>query len=192
MIRRQERVGIFKVDLVLTGGPFVVGGLDLKTHLIEGKHDIPPGVFTTVDWRQVEIPALVVGDGGRNPLFVKAEKEELAFRADIDGVTNSFGFLDTRRRITGVADKRLAVLGVDVTDQTGDLISPGFPGKEGKGFGNGPEVHIRLFNTGKPLNSGTVKHNLVVQGFFQLLDGDGDILYYPQDIRELQADEFYL
>ena len=44
-----EGVGVFKVDLVLAAGALVVGGFDLKAHLLQRQADFPAGGFPVVE-----------------------------------------------------------------------------------------------------------------------------------------------
>ena len=56
-----------EVDLVLARRDFVVRGLDVHAHLLEGDDDFAPHVLAQVHGRQVEVAGGVVGVGGGLP-----------------------------------------------------------------------------------------------------------------------------
>ena len=83
-----ECIGILKVDLMLTGGALVVRGFDLKAQGFQSQADLPAGVVTVVDGAQVEVAGLIAGLGGGLAVLVDLEQEELALRANVEGVAH--------------------------------------------------------------------------------------------------------
>ena len=73
---------------MLTGGALVVRGFDLKAQGFQSQADLPAGVVTVVDGTQVEVAGLVAGFGGGLAVLVDLEQEELALRANVEGVAH--------------------------------------------------------------------------------------------------------
>ena len=65
VVGRGQGVVVAEVNLVLPRGNFVVGGLHVKPHLLQGQDYVPAGVLAAVQGAQVEVAALIMGgDGG--------------------------------------------------------------------------------------------------------------------------------
>src|SRR5690554_4980630 len=74
-----------EVDLVLASCYLMVRGLNMKTHLLQGKHDRFPGCFPFVYGRKVEVPASVVGFHNGIPVGIHLEQEKLRFGSHVQG-----------------------------------------------------------------------------------------------------------
>ena len=60
IVRRGDRIGVFKIDLVLTGSHFMVGSFNLKTQLVQSDHDVPAAILPQVHGSQIKVATLVV------------------------------------------------------------------------------------------------------------------------------------
>ena len=83
IIGSAEGIGIPEVNFVLPRGYLMMGGLNLKSHFLQGQNHVPPGIFADVDGGQVKVTGPVTGDGGRVALGIPAKEEELWLRAGI-------------------------------------------------------------------------------------------------------------
>ena len=66
------------------------------------------------------------------------------------------------------------------------------PRQNYKGIQIGIQILIRLVNTGEALNGRTIDHNLIVQGFFDLITGNSHIFHRSEDIRKLHTDKLHI
>ena len=80
VVRRRQHIVIVKIDLVLARRDFVMRGLDVHAHLLEGDDDLAADVFAEIDRREVEVAGAIVRFGGRLAVAAQ-EQEELGFRA---------------------------------------------------------------------------------------------------------------
>ena len=76
----SQGIGILEVDLVLTFGDLVVRGLDLETHLLEGLDDLATAVIGLIFRIEREIAGDIVGNGGRQPVFIAARRGRIHTR----------------------------------------------------------------------------------------------------------------
>ena len=94
VVRRLERFGVAKIDLVLPRGDLVMPGLHFESHRDEIFHDKPADFLRAVDRRLIEIAAAVVRLGRRLALGVELKNEELGLHAGHHFVPESLGFGD--------------------------------------------------------------------------------------------------
>ena len=138
VVRGGEGVGVLEVNLVLPGGDLVMARLYLEAHLLEGEADVAADEFAVIDGTEVKVARLVAGLDGRAAVGIRLEEEELALRADVEGVAH---FRRPRegalQYAAGVADEGRAVGVVDVADEPRGAGRPGGPGQSVKLAGSG-------------------------------------------------------
>ncbi|MPM90430.1 hypothetical protein SDC9_137551 [bioreactor metagenome] len=165
VVGRFERVGVFKVDLVLAGRHLVVGGLDFKAHVFQRDADFSSGGLAMIQRPQIKIARLVVGLGGGLTRVVGLKQEELAFGADVKGVKPHVCcfFERTFEYVARISHKRGTVCIVYVTDEAGGLaVRALLPWEYREGIQVRVEVLVGLVDADKPLDGRTVKHDLIV------------------------------
>lgn len=188
-----EGVGVLEVDLVLAGGVFVVAGLNLKAHLLQGHTDLAPGPLAVIQGAQVEVAGLVVGLGGGLALVVGLKQEELGLRPHVEGVV-AHGLRPLEHpleHVPGVAHEGGTVGVVHVADQPGGLVLL-VPGVHHEGIQVGIEALVGLVNAHEALHRGAVEHDLVVDRPLNLGGRQRHVLELAENIGELEADEFDL
>ena len=184
IVRGFEHFVKTEVDFVLAFGNLVVRSLDFIAHIFERQANVAAALFALVGGTHIEIACHIGGFGGGVAVFVKLEQEKFAFRTDIEGVTHIGGFFNHLfQNISRIAEERgFAVRTVDIADQAGNSV---FPRQNDERIVIGAQIHIGLVDTHKALNRGAVKHTFVIQRFFQLAFGNGNIFHLPENIREL-------
>src|SRR5690554_1020915 len=83
IISSSQSVRILKVNLMLTGGHFMMGGLNLKTHSFKGQDNLPPGFLSPVQRSQIKITGLIMHFDHRVSLFIGFKEEKLRLRPDL-------------------------------------------------------------------------------------------------------------
>ena len=63
------------------------------------------------------------------------------------------------------------------------------PGEQREGVEVRLQVHVRLVDTDKALDGGTVEHDLAVQRLFNLAEREGDIFHEAENIHKLQPEK---
>ena len=189
VIRRDQRLIVLEINLVLAARHLVVAGFDFKAHVLEHHAHLAAGDFALVGRTQVEVTALVIGAGGRLAGIVGMEQEELQLRPDVEFIAHLAGALQHAfEHIAGVALKGPAISGINVADQAGDL-SLLAPGQDTEAVRIGIEAHIALLDAGKALDGRSVEAAVVLERLFHLAGGDGDALHRAENIGKLQAKE---
>ena len=186
-----EGVGVFEIDLMLAGSYFVVRGFDLKAKCFQGNADLAAGAFAVVEGAEIEVTGFIAGLCGWTACFVSVKEEEFAFRTDVEGITElgSVGE-DVLQHVAGIADKRGAVWIMDITDEAGDALVLWPPGQDGEGVKVGVQILVGFVDAGEAFDGAAVDHDLVVQRFFDLCAGDGDVFHLTENVSELHTDEF--
>ena len=92
----------------------------------------------------------------------------------------------------GGTSARGAVRIVDITDHTSNFSMLRTPWQDREGVQIRPQVLVRLVDTYKAFDRTAVDHDIVIDSFFDLAGGDGNIFKLTKDIRELQANELYV
>src|SRR4029450_7618903 len=88
-----EDVVVTEINLVLARRDFMVRRFDVKSHLLECKHDLAADVFAQVDGREVEIASGVMRLGGRLAV-APLKQEELRLRSGFHAESAISGQLD--------------------------------------------------------------------------------------------------
>ena len=116
-----------EVDFVLSLCNLVVGSLNLITHFLQSKANIASALLTLVGRSHIEITCNIGCFCGGLAFFIKLEKEELALRAYIEGITHIGGFFYClSENISGVACKRSNLIGtVNIADKACNAVLPG-------------------------------------------------------------------
>jgi hypothetical protein len=66
--------------------------------------------------------------------------------------------------VTRVADERLAIRGINITDETGDLAMARILEIENHPSGEiGMEIHIGFLDSDEAFDGGTIEHDLIVE-----------------------------
>ncbi|KYC61210.1 hypothetical protein B4100_3310 [Heyndrickxia coagulans] len=187
-------IRIFKINFVLAGCNFMVGRFNFKAHFLEFQYDVAPAVFAKVRRRQVKIAAVVVQLQCRFIFFIQLEEEEFRFRPKIKTREAKFFhfFQYPFQIIPRITFKRGAVRIINIANQTGDFPFLSGPRENDPCIIVRIQIHIRFFNPDKPFNRRAVEHDFIVERFFKLAERDFHVFNRPQNIRELQADEFHI
>ena len=178
---------------MLPGRDLVVGGFDIKPHLLERQHDFAPHIFTQVDRREIEVATRIVGFGGG--LAVAALKqEELGLGSRLHRKAFCGGQRDRPFQCrTGTADERRTVRVGDVADHPayalGRLIRPW---KDLKGRRVRLEEHVRFLDADEALNRRAVEHDPAVERLFELPVWHLDVFDDTEDVGELKAHKPHL
>src|SRR5262249_40477930 len=141
-------------------------------------------------WTQIEITGRVVRLGRGHAAF-RGKQKEFGFRAGLHLVALRGRESDhTLERHPRTSDERRAVGCVDVADHPCDVLAgwPG-PGEHAKCREVWTQVHVRLFDTHKSLDRGSVEHDVTVERLLELPIRDFDVLDRAKDVGELQAHE---
>ena len=193
IVRGLERLRGAEIDLVLAGALLMMRGLRLNVHLLERQADLTAHVFRLVERRDVEIFAVVVGDGGRVAVLVELEQVELARGAHgqrVAGLARAAARLP--QQIAAVALERRAVRVADVAVKANDAALCRAPRQHGKRGRVGEQQQVGCVNVEEAAQSGRVEMNAVFKGARQLGRLDGNILLVSENVAERQTDEFYV
>ncbi len=175
---------------MLTAGQLVVGGLNLKAHVLQRQADVAPDALAAVDGGHVKIAGLIPGMGGGLAVLGQLEQEKLALRPHIKRIAHGLSLLDgALEHIARVAHKGRAVVQMHVANQARHALMPGDPGQYGKGRQIREQAHVAFLNAHIPFDGAAVDGHLVVERALQLGGGEGHILELPKDIRKLEADK---
>ncbi len=172
-----------QVDLVLAVRRLVVRGDDADSHLLEREYNLPSQIAGDVKGCQVEV-STPVEDLRRVGVL---EKEELNFRAGVEGIALFGGFLEIPfQHVPGIALEWFHVGGVDVAENTGYRVLLGPPGKYFKGGQVGNGEHLPLVGPYKAQHGGAVKPDTLVDRIFELVYGDGVAFQKPENVGKPQ------
>ena len=188
-----QRVGVLEVNLMLSGGDLVMGGLDFEAHLLERHADFAAGALAVIERAEVEVAGFVARLGGRAARLVGLEEEELALGADVEGIAQLGRVLQRAlERAAGIADERRAVGVIDVADQAGNASVLRPPRQYRERIQIGAQILIGFVDADKALDGAAVDHDLVVHRLFDLRSGDGHVLQLAEDVRKLHTDELHV
>src|SRR5690606_25062707 len=132
----------------------------------------------------------------RKPPLVDHKQKEFCFDTGkhIEAETARF-FQILLQPCTWTTAKRTPVRVTDIANQTSNFAPfHVFEGENPERPRIRLQQHVRLFDSGEPFDSRSVKHNLPVQRLFKLTFGDLDILVAPHDVGKLKshkADSFF-
>ena len=169
IVRRAQDLVIFKVNFMLAFCVLVVGRFNFKAHAFKRQADVLAAVLALVNRAEVKIAAPVMAVGGGTSLFIRAEKEEFALRANIAGVAHVGGLFDCAlENMARIALKRGAVGEIYITDEPCGFSALALPGENNERVEVGVQAHIRLLNADKAVNRRAVKAAAVVKRFFKL------------------------
>ena len=148
-VRGDEGITIFEVDLVLAVSDFVVRCFNLKSHLPQGKDNIPSDILCRVCRSEIEICAMVF-KLRRRYAVIHFKQEKFKFGSGVKRESHLCGFSNgLSQNITGITLKRLIAVRLDITDKPGNLSFLGSPGKDHVCCRVRLKHHVRLFDTGK-------------------------------------------
>jgi hypothetical protein len=186
VVGRLQRGRMAEVDLVLSGGDLVVGGVHLDAQGLQRRHHRLAHVDAAVGG-EVEVAAAVVGQRLQRPGDVVAQQEELDLGPAPVLEVHLPGHLDgPAQGAAGVARVGLAVRGVGPADQPRRRRR--CPGQDPERLQVGHQEHVALGGAGEGLHRGAVEPGAVLDGVGQLLGGDGHVLHRAHDVGELQVD----
>ena len=178
---------------MLRRSDLMMGGSDLKSHVLQCQHHIPPGILAKIKRAHIKISALLMCQRRRQAVIIHVEKEKLTFRSHIHRIPHFFCLSDRLfQNIPGIYLIGRPICAVDVTDQTRHFTLLGSPREDLKGTQIRIKIHIRVLFSGKPFQRGHVKHTAVIQRLFQLAYRYSHIFHRSEDIRKLQPDESHI
>ena len=124
---------------MLRNGTLVMGGFDLKSHLLQRQADLTAAALPQIGRAHIKIARGVVRNRGGVAVLVGVEKEKLTLRAYIEGISHICRFLQGfAQDVTRISLKRLTVLFVNIADQARNFAMLRMPRKQAEG------VQIRL------------------------------------------------
>ena len=169
VVRRQQRVGVLEVDLMLPLGHLVMAGLDLEAHLLEHQTDLASHMAAVIDRRHIEVASRVRGARGRQALLIRLKQEELHLGADVERVAHVLRALERLfQNIARVARERRAVGIVHVADEPRGLARRGLPRKDRERVEVGAQILIRFMDAREALDRAAVDHDLVLDDLLDL------------------------
>ena len=193
VIRCLQGICILQINLMLARSDLMMAGFHLKSHLLQGQHNIPAYIFSQINGRYVKISGPLVGLCCRAPLFIGVKKEKLTLRPHLEHIPHIRRPFDSPlQHIAGIPLKWCAVRIVHVADQPCHSALLRSPWKDLKGVQIRMKVHIRLIDPHKALNGGTIKHTPVIQGLRQLSGRDRHIFKHPENIRKLKTYKLHI
>jgi hypothetical protein len=178
----RHGVGVLEVDLVLSGGDLVVGGLDFEAHLLQGENDVAARLFPAVDRRQVEVGPFVVGVHDRIAGGVPTEEEEFGLWSGDHRVAERRGLVHLLlQRHARAAGERAPIRVVHIADQTPDLLAALVrPGIDRERREVGDQVHVGFLDPREAFDRGAVELDLAVQSLLELRAGISTFLMTPR------------
>ena len=190
IVRRRQRVGIAKVDLVLPRAAFVVGAFGLNAHLLQHQADLPADVLAPVVGSDVHVAGLVVGDGGVSAVLVQLKQIEFHFGAE--GKVVASGVRIGHRLFQDAAGVPLegAAIGMEnIAEHPHHLALLGPPRQLYQRGRVRPQQQVGACLTAEALDGGGVDGDAVFKSAAQLTGHNGHIVLLSVDVAEGQADE---
>ncbi|OPZ80744.1 MAG: hypothetical protein BWY76_03262 [bacterium ADurb.Bin429] len=180
-IRHGEGVGVAQINLVLTGGDFVMAVFDVNAHLLQRQHRIATQVHRFIAGDKVEITTLVQ----RFRLLRAAEVKIFRLGPHIEGEAQFTRFLQvTLQHLARVAFVWSAVGIKDIAEHARHRALTRAPGQDGEGAGVGHGYHVAFVNTREAFDGGAVKAYSLLHRLIQFLDRDAETFQEAEDISE--------
>ena len=70
-----------EVDFILPGSLLMMRAFGMNAHLLQIKADFPSDILTLIQWRNITIAGLIIGNRCRLSVFISLKQVKLAFRA---------------------------------------------------------------------------------------------------------------
>ncbi len=168
----------------------MMGRLNFKAHFFQVQTDIPPAGLPKIGGPQIKIARRIMGYCGRVAELIRIEQKKLTLRPNVKRISQPGGVgTGFPENITRISGEWGSVRQINIADQAGNPAVLRIPRKNGERAEIRVQVHIGFLNADKALDGRTVEHTLIIQRFFQLRRGDGDILQGTENIGKLQADK---
>ena len=191
IVCRLQGAAVFKVDLVLSPGRFMMGAFDFKAHFLQCQDNLPPCIFAPVKGGQVKIAGAVNRLSGRLSVFTQAEQKKFAFCAHVKAIAQLLGFFHLLLQyITAVALKIRTVRIFHITENSGDLSLLRPPGQNLKRRQVRMQDQVRMIRVQIARHRIGVKGHTIEDGTLDLLVGYGNIFTLSINITELHPDKF--
>ena len=169
---------------------FMMGCLNLYSHILQCEHHIPSRIFSQIEWPKIKISRLLMRCCRRCSIIILMEKEKFKFRSDYKLISHFFGFPNyIFQDLAWVALVRCSVRTVDITDKSChfSLLRP--PWENGKCIQVRPKIHVWFFDPRKSFNWRSVKHAFIIQCSFKLSCSDRHIFQCTVNVSKLQTDK---
>ena len=189
----RQRIGVAKVDLVLSRPLLVVGAFRPDAHLTERQADLAPHIFTPVLGGDVHVTRPVKGDIRCLAVLVGLEQIKLHLRAEGKG-DSAF-----HRTLHGLLEQGAGVRLQSRSVRVGNpaehahhlpVFAP--PGQGGERGGIGMQEEVGAYLAPEAGDGGGIYGDAVPKGAIQLRRQDGDVFLLSEDITEGQADEAHI
>ena len=86
-----QRLSIFKINLMLSGGCFMMGSFYLVTHFFQRKNHIPSEIFSRVHGTHIKITGFFVSTYLRSTVLIRLKQEKFQLRSHIKGIAHVCG-----------------------------------------------------------------------------------------------------
>ena len=145
-----------------------------------------------VQGTQIEVGGFVPGTGGGPAVLIQLKEEKLQLWTNIE-VVEPHGLgpaQNPAQNAPGVPHEGGAVCIVHITEHPGYLSPRHLRRQDREAVQVWIQALIRLVNTGKALDGGTVKHDLVVHRLLNLRRGNRHIFHLAENIGKLHPNKF--
>ena len=193
VVRGGQGIGIAEIHLVLAGAFLVVRGFRLNAHPLQRQADLPADIFTSVLRRDIHIGGLIIRNVRDLAVFVQPEQVEFQLGAEGEGVARLRGVGNgLLENAPGIVGKGRAVRMGDGAEHPhhAPVLRP--PWQQGNGGSVGMEKQVGIHLVAEARDGGSVDGNAVLEGAFQLVGHDGDILGSAEAVAERKADELHV
>ena len=193
IIRRCQCIRILQINLMLGRRDLVMRSLNLKSHLFQIQHNIPPYIFRHINRAHIKISGHFMRFGSWLSFFICLKQKKFTFWTYQKSITHIgcfFQYLFQHK--ARISLKRFSSWPIHITNQPCHLPLLRPPRKNFKSIQIRMQVHIRLLNPHKSLNRRTIKHTTIIQCLSQLAGSYGHILQHSKNICKLQTDKLHI
>ena len=193
MVRSHQGLIIPKINLVLPGSKLMIGRFHIKAHLLQRQDNIPSRILSQIDRAHIKKARFLMGKGRGISLIIRVEQEKLTLRPHVELVSQSFRVLHCPLQDpAGIAAVDRSVRSVNIADQPGHLPLLGPPREHSQGIQIRAQEHIHVVVMQEALHAGAVEYIALIQHPLQLPRGHRRVFQVPEQIHELQTDEFHI
>ena len=179
-----------EVDLVLSGSSFMVRTLRLEAHFLDGKTDLTPDIFASVQRCDIQIARLIIGNGRRVAMLVLLEEIELGGGTEPEFhlilLCAFHGLLQDHARIGVVS---LAVCIYHITKHPDDPPAVRTPWKHCQGGRVRLQIQPSAVCVLKALDPTGADADPLMEGLLHLTGHHGNVLLHTEGIPKSQPDK---